>query len=178
MLLTPPLWFALLPYRRLPTAPGTPAVCASSRSEKRAERSSQSIRIPRLAFPDDASLPSKRCEPLHRALVPGHVARALCFPEVCVCARPNRPESAGMAMPEAAMNEDHLATLREHEVRMAWKVGSMQSISIPHPVHQPSNDHLWHRVLAADARHVVVALCRREHIAHLRQPRTLLERSR
>src|SRR5579859_2018656 len=61
-------------------------------------------------------------------------------------------EGTAMVMPEAAVNEDHFAPSRQHQVRFPWQVRSMQTIAISHGVNEPTNDHFRPGVFRPDRR--------------------------
>jgi hypothetical protein len=74
-----------------------------------------------------------------------------------------------MAMPEAAVDEDHLAASTEHEVRFAWQTLSVQSIPNSHTTDHPAKREFWSGVAGVDLSHVATALLRRMDIGHDRE---------
>ena len=59
-----------------------------------------------------------------------------------------------MAMPEAAVDEDHeLAAQKQHDVGPTGKILAMQPEADAEPVQQTADHPFWRRVLAADGSH-------------------------
>ena len=61
-------------------------------------------------------------------------------------------------MPEAAVNEDDLASGAEDNVRSAWKASLMQTKPVAEIVRDPTHCQFRGRVSALDAPHVFAAL--------------------
>lgn len=124
----------------------------------------QAFRVARLALPHHENPPAGLPQQANVPPVTLCVPVELPSPERRVGSRPGAAAPAGVTMPPASMNENHLAVTRQHDVRTAGKVASVQAESIPHRVHEPTDDKLRRRVPAADARHAVRSLLRREDI--------------
>jgi hypothetical protein len=77
----------------------------------------QSVYDPELAFPDDHHCPTGRAEIALLSGIPLHVLMELCCPEIRPCLRCRCVAATGMTMPEAAMDENHGAIARQHDVR-------------------------------------------------------------
>jgi hypothetical protein len=58
-----------------------------------------------------------------------------------------------MAVPKASVYKNDLATGREHQIRLARKVGNMQSIAIPEGVGHLAHCEFGFRILGTDSRH-------------------------
>jgi hypothetical protein len=65
------------------------------------------------------------------------------------------PAFAGVLVPEAAVDEDHLTAAREYEVGFARGVGAMEPISVAEAMNQSANDHLGRGVGRFDGPHDV-----------------------
>lgn len=69
-------------------------------------------------------------------------------------------------MPEAPVNEDRLATLREHKIGRPGKTLRVDEEPIPEGVQPATNDEFGLRVLATDARHQRATRTRAKTIDH------------
>ena len=56
-------------------------------------------------------------------------------------------------MPKAAMNEDHTATTREHQIRPSRQAFAVEAVPIPEPVDQASDRHFGTCAATAHSRH-------------------------
>jgi hypothetical protein len=65
-----------------------------------------------------------------------------------------------MPMPEASMNKNHGAVLRQNDIRSSRQIASMQTESKSEAVQNRTNGLLWLRVTAFDSGHVGAALLR------------------
>jgi hypothetical protein len=72
-----------------------------------------------------------------------------------------------MAMPKAAMNEDHLLPKRKYDIRPSWQRSVVQPISIPHRIEHPPDTQLWSRVLSLDRSHVPATLRPAVYVNHI-----------
>lgn len=106
-----------------------------------------------LAFPNDKDIPPQGAELLSIACVPLHVAGELRYPVPMIAARKFAAVAASMTMPEASVNEDHLAKARKDEVRRAGQIARVQAVPVSARVDEPANGHLRARVEFPDARH-------------------------
>src|SRR5947209_2626196 len=78
-----------------------------------------------------------------------------------------------MLMPEATVDEDHLAPRREDQVWCAGEPPVVQAVSIAKMMSQPPNQHLGFRVLPADAAHMCAPLFPCQVIGHLKLSRRI-----
>ena len=72
---------------------------------------------------------------------------------------------AGVAVPEAPMNEDHLAAGAEHQVGLPWKSLPVKTVPIPRAMYQTAYHHLRSGVLGLDRAHGSAALLGRHGYA-------------
>ena len=72
-----------------------------------------------------------------------------------------------MLVPEAPVDEDHGAVLRQHQVRCARQIAAMEAESVPEPVDEASDCDFGERVRCLHAGHDGAALVGREPIVHL-----------
>jgi hypothetical protein len=70
-----------------------------------------------------------------------------------VGSRHARAALAIVTMPEAAMDEDHGASTRKHQVRLSWQRCAVQPISVACGVQQASDDHFRFGILGLDCLH-------------------------
>src|SRR5439155_19362111 len=103
--------------------------------------------------------PSERAE---RALIP-KVASAvfleLRLPKIQTRFRHSTVRASGMAMPEAAVNEDRCAVSREHDIEVSGQTGRMQAIAEAERPEDLPHGPLGLRVLVADPARSLAALC-------------------
>ena len=69
-----------------------------------------------------------------------------------------------MTVPEAAMNEDHLAAATKDDVRAPRQIPSMQAKPVAAAMKKAAHAQLWTRISGADTRHESAALGRRQPI--------------
>ena len=62
-----------------------------------------------------------------------------------------------MAVPEAAVDEDHRMVFRQDEIRPAGKLAVVHSVAEPARMQAPADNQLRLCVLAPDGRHVATA---------------------
>src|SRR5215472_3028894 len=110
--------------------------------EKASQRRLKRIRGPSLAFPHDERGPSCCLERLEITRISCLIPLELRPPIFRPGLRHLRAEPAVMLMPETAMDEDDLATRREHNVRVARQVGAVQAIAIAERVQDSAHDKL------------------------------------
>jgi hypothetical protein len=65
-----------------------------------------------------------------------------------------------MPVPETAVNEDDLAPLRKHEIRVPRQLFPVQPIPIPQTIHESAHPHLRLRIFAVHPSHRAFALLR------------------
>ena len=63
-----------------------------------------------------------------------------------------------MLVPEAPMDEDHLASRGKHKVRLTREPAVVKPVPIALGVSEPTHDHLWLRVLTLDRTHYPAAV--------------------
>lgn len=61
-------------------------------------------------------------------------------------------------MPVAAIHEDHRRSASQDEIRTAGQSADVQAVAIAQPRQDPSNDHLWRGVPAADSCHQLASV--------------------
>lgn len=103
------------------------------------------------ALPDDCNPPAMLGEPAFRAAVHFQITPDLLPPELRSCLRPFE-QMAPMAVPEAAVDEDHGPVLRQADVRLARKV-AVQPVAEAPRVKSLADHQFRPGVLAADAGH-------------------------
>jgi len=118
-----------------------------------------------LAFPDNERPPPLRPQRSDRCLVSLSIAVKLLVPERPIAGWASAVQ-ASVAVPEAAVHEDHSPIFREANVRAAWQVFSVQAEPEPHAVQQRADDQLRFGVEAADARHDMAALLTSDRVRH------------
>ena len=111
-----------------------------------------------LAFPHHNNLPPQLAEFTTHAAVALDVGLELGVPERSIGLRCCRVAAAGVAVPEAAMDEDDHAMPGQHDVGLAREVLAMQAEPVAHPVQGRSDEPLRSCVLAADAGDVPAAV--------------------
>lgn len=74
---------------------------------------------------------------------------------------------AGVAVPEASVNEDDLLLLDEHKIWATRKGETMQAKPIAESVHERPHDHLWLRVLAFDCAHHARSFFDGKNVSHI-----------
>jgi hypothetical protein len=87
--------------------------------------------------------------------VPLDISQELGEPIVPVCGRLFFAEPALMLVPEAAVNEDRFSESWEYQIGCARKSGSMEPVTISHPVRELPYRELRSRILLPDAPHVI-----------------------
>ena len=95
------------------------------------------------------------------------VALNFSMPERHVRLRHHEIPAALMPMPEAAVHEDHRAILAKHDVGPARQPTVVQPVAEAPAEQKPPHQHLRFGVLAADGRHVPVALFFCQTITHV-----------
>jgi hypothetical protein len=72
-----------------------------------------------------------------------------------------------VTMPEASMNENYLFMSREHDIRIARQVMTMNPKPIPHMVNEGPHQVLRFGVPSLDATHDPTSLVGGEYIGHV-----------
>lgn len=109
--------------------------------------------IGQLALPEYQHIPAKPTERPQIPRVPPAIRVEFWFPEVQTRLGHSITESATVSMPEAAVNENHLSTRREHEIGRSGQSSVVQPIAVAHAVDQSAHGHLRLGVLAAHQGH-------------------------
>ncbi len=112
------------------------------------------LRVTCPAFPDHQNLPTVL---LKLAAIPSisiDVALPLGLPELGVRRWHDTTVSTPVTMPEAPVDENHLPSSPEDQVRLPGQASIMQPISITHRMHDGSDNHLGLRVFRPNPRHV------------------------
>lgn len=96
----------------------------------------------------------------------GHVAADFLLPELGPGFGDHEVAAALVAVPEAAVHEDHSPVPGQHEVGPAGQVLAMQAVTQPVSVQVLADEQLGLGVLAPDAGHVVAAGGRGVDVGH------------
>ncbi len=105
------------------------------------------------ALPDDRNSPACLEELALSASVPFHVGIELGLPELRAGARRSSVRAAGMAVPEAAVNEAHRSESPKHQVGSAGEFPVVQTVPETERMDGPSEYELGNSVPASDPRH-------------------------
>jgi hypothetical protein len=97
--------------------------------------------------------------------VPVSIAGQLCAPILLIRLWPLAPSFAVMPVPEAAVNENDLASLRKHQVGIPRQFFAVQTITIPQTVHESAHPHLRLRILTVHLSHCALTLLRGEVVS-------------
>ena len=126
----------------------------------------QAVEILGLAFPDHENVPAHFPECGLVDSITAGVPVQLGPPEFLTLGRLRGaiPRTAVVAMPEATVNEDHLTSQAEYEVRATGEVARVKTVAIPEGVYEPPNSHLGFRILGSDSAHSFAAFTNRERI--------------
>ena len=106
-----------------------------------------------LAFPDDRCSPSEVANRRHVAFVAFDVASELLRPELRPGLRDGGIPAAGMAMPEATMNEDGATMPRQNQIGPPRQAAVMQDVSETQAMQSLPQGQLRLGVLPPDPRH-------------------------
>src|SRR6185437_13719876 len=106
-----------------------------------------------LALPDNLDAPAGGAELALVAAVAAAVGEELGLPVGAIRGGSSVGRAARMLVPEAAVDEDHLAAAGKHQVRRAGQVAAVQTVAVAGAVDQAADEQLRLSVLAADARH-------------------------
>lgn len=111
-----------------------------------------------LTFPYDQHVPAQ-------SLKTGDIIRITLLiptdffrPKLRIGFRQSRIAAKRMAMPEAAVDENHRVVFSKHNVRPSRKVAPMQRIAKPAAVQEPAHNKLGARVHTPNPRHAVMPL--------------------
>ena len=126
----------------------------------------QAVEILGLALPDHENGPAHFAECGLVESITAGVPVQLVPPEFSPVGRLRGaiPRAALVPMPEATVNEDHLTSRTEHEVRAAREVARVKTVAIPQAVYEPTNTHLGLRVLRPDSAHSFATFTNRERV--------------
>jgi len=139
------------------------------RTSFREEFSQATLQLGRIscpAFPDYKHSPVHGPEGFDVPSVPINIPPTLLLPELCVGRGSNPAVPTAVHVPETAVDKDHLAMTRQHNIRRARQLSPMQAESVSHAMNRPAHDDLRLRVPATDARHAEPALFSIQHISH------------
>ena len=105
------------------------------------------------AFPDDCNSPACLKQMISVTPVSFHVGMKLGLPELCASGRGCRVRTAGMSMPEAAVNEAYCSKLTKHQIRCAGEFPVVKTISQATSMQSPTESEFGLRIPAADSSH-------------------------
>lgn len=97
--------------------------------------------------------------------VPVSIVGQLCAPILLIRLWPLAPSFAVMPVPEAAVNENDLASLRKHQVGIPRQFFAVQTITISQTVHESAHPHLRLRILTVHLSHRAFTLRRGEIVS-------------
>ena len=120
----------------------------------------------RFTFPDHAHAPTERVKFAHIFFVAPPVAFQLRSPIFKACLWNARTTTAAMLMPEAPPHFNNAFPPREHEVRRARQLRSMEPIAVSHAMDNPPHNHFWRSVPVANPAHDRRALFWRDGVGH------------
>lgn len=137
-----------------------------ARFEKCSEPLRQGLKIADLAFPRDQHMPalSSKCPSCTGVTL--SVASALDPPEFRIRRGNHLTIPAFVHVPKTPVDENYLATPREHKIGPARQSAIVQDIPIAHSVNQPTNRSFRTGIFPANCGHVPAALCPRQNIRH------------
>jgi hypothetical protein len=121
-------------------------------------------RIFRLAFPNYKCVPTQSFQFGGDLLIAQNIAIEFLLPIFRARLGRTRFRAPGMAMPEAAVHEDHGATPGKHHIRTARKVPTMKSVAEPTGMSRPPHSEFRGRVLAPHSGHQPGAPIRRKAV--------------
>lgn len=122
--------------------------------------------ISRLALPYHLYLPTETCQRFGGRGITSDVSFELALPVSDVARRSGRSRADGASMPETAMDKEHGMPTREHQVRSAGQIFTMQPKTVAEAMNQPAHTHLGRGIRALDLPHDGASLLRREYIRH------------
>ena len=71
-----------------------------------------------------------------------------------------------VTVPETSMHENHLFALAENQIRRAWQIAPVQSVSVAHAMYEAPHGHFGTGAVASNKRHSFAAFLWREGIGH------------
>ena len=145
-----PLWLEVASFGPVPQ-------CLPKQSVKRTS-------IAGFALPNDVHFPPSLLKSHLDSLIPCYVPFELRPPESNSGLGHIRESASSMPVPEASVNQKNRAVAREDNIRLTWKVTSMQTESISHPVQRSANRQLRDGIPTAYARHHGASLLRGENV--------------
>lgn len=129
--------------------------CRGSIEQKTIQSRDQLLfRVTCPAFPDHQNLPAILLKLATISSISIDVALSLGLPELRVRRGYDSTVTTPVTVPEAPVNENHLPSSPEYQVRLPGQTSIMQPISIPHRMHDGSHNHLGLRVFRPNPRHV------------------------
>lgn len=135
--------------------------------EKSGESRPQPFQIPRLAFPNYHRRPAQLSKVGHVPEVPGHIRAKLLLPEGLTCIWYRRASTSIVAVPETAMNEDHLLPAWEADVRRPGQIAPVEPVAVAEGIQQTSHGHFRPGVLRPDPCHVGTSFRRRSGVVQI-----------
>lgn len=103
-----------------------------------------------LTLPNDHHLPTKFFEFFTHLFVSCDVFFELGIPELCSAFGCVGVFAALVAMPEAAVDEDHGFVLRQYDVRLAWQIFFVKTETVAHSMQQRPDNHFRFGVAVPD----------------------------
>lgn len=139
-------------------------IWASFLSKALLQKRFQDLRLLRLAFPDCFDPPTQCLERHSIARVPFHILIEFVLPIVGSRFRHGRFGTPGMPMPETTVHENHRFPFRQHDVRFAWQILTVESKPKAHRMGRFSNANFGRRIFPCDSGHKPRAPFRRKQI--------------
>lgn len=131
---------------------------------------SERLPILHFAFPNDQYVPIHCAKFILVCLVASNVAPEFPLPIGAVVDRRGRSGTT-MSVPKTSVDENGFSPPSEHDIRPAWKLRVVQSVSVTQGMQEPADLHLRCRAFAPDPPHSLSNRLRRfrfagEHTSH------------
>jgi hypothetical protein len=133
--------------------PPAPAKSSTLRIKKSPDSRRKSNGFVDLALPDDHDVPTLPDKLSSILFVSFSVSFKFRNPEICAGFWKSRKSAVFVTVPETAVYKDDFAFLPEDNVRLAWQLFRVQSITISEPENEATDEKLWTRVSGMDPGH-------------------------
>jgi len=117
-----------------------------------------------LALPKNESRPSKPAKLAKVFRVPHSISRDLILPVIQVRLG-HSSEPTLVPMPKAAMHEDQFMSWSKNQIRFAWQILPVKTVSIAQVVNEMTHSPFWLGVFRSNQAHLPASQFRR-HIVH------------